>query len=132
MLLKDEGVSWESSLRQYEIDVKTILGNVILSAGAISYYGPLSGVFRQELYEEWHKYVVDNKILINPFNEFNIIEVLGDRLEIRDWQNCGLPTDQVSTENAIFSLNAIKWPLMIDPQLQAKNWLKSYYAVQEE
>lgn len=132
VLLKDEGVRWEASLKQYEIDVKTILGNILLSAGAISYFGPLSGKYRKELYVEWHQYVVENKILISPFEEFNLIEVIGDRLEIRDWFNCGLPTDQVSTENAIFAMNGFKWPMMIDPQLQAKKWLKSYLTSTDE
>lgn len=37
----------------------------------------------------------------------------------------GLPIDTFSSENAIISLNANRWPLMIDPQTQANKWIKN-------
>ncbi len=36
----------------------------------------------------------------------------------------GLPIDSYSTENALIALNSIRWPLMIDPQNQANQWIK--------
>lgn len=50
---------------------------------------------------------------------------MGDAILIRDWQNLGLPTDNVSIENAIISMNGKRWPLMIDPQQQANKWIKN-------
>ena len=37
---------------------------------------------------------------------------------IAQWNNDNLPSDRMSTENATILLNAERWPLMIDPQLQ--------------
>lgn len=37
----------------------------------------------------------------------------------------GLPVDSFSIENGIMIENALKWPLMIDPQGQANRWIKN-------
>lgn len=56
---------------------------------------------------------------------FSLITTLGDAVKIRDWQIFGLPIDSFSIENAIISINASRWPLMIDPQTQANKWIKN-------
>jgi dynein heavy chain len=35
---------------------------------------------------------------------------------IQQWNKTGLPFDAFSIENGIILSNAIKWPLLIDPQ----------------
>ncbi|KAL5497489.1 hypothetical protein EMCRGX_G013964 [Ephydatia muelleri] len=51
--------------------------------------------------------------------------VLADPYEIRQWNECGLPRDNVSTENAVLVTRGRRWPLMIDPQEQADRWIRS-------
>eukprot|EP00731_Ephydatia_muelleri_P009184 Em0004g1522a len=51
--------------------------------------------------------------------------VLADPYEIRQWNECGLPWDNVSTENAVLVTRGRRWPLMIDPQEQADRWIRS-------
>lgn len=46
---------------------------------------------------------------------FSLIRTLGDPMQLRDWMISGLPSDQVSQENAIFASQGYRWPLMIDP-----------------
>jgi hypothetical protein len=48
--------------------------------------------------------------------------------QVREWQINGLPTDRVSTDNAILVTRGKRWPLMIDPQEQAKKWIKNMEA----
>jgi dynein heavy chain len=50
--------------------------------------------------------------------------VLGDPVKIRAWNIDGLPSDNFSIENAIIIQKSRRWPLMIDPQLQANKWIK--------
>lgn len=45
------------------------------------------------------------------------LELLCDDATIAAWHNEGLPNDRMSTENATILTNAVRWPLMIDPQL---------------
>jgi dynein heavy chain len=56
---------------------------------------------------------------------------LGDPLEITDWINFGLPKDSFSIDNAVMIKKSKKNILMIDPQLQASKWLKSYKKVED-
>lgn len=51
--------------------------------------------------------------------------MLADPYEIRQWNECGLPWDNVSTENAVLVTRGRRWPLMIDPQEQADRWIRS-------
>jgi len=74
---------------------------------------------------KWKKEVIENDIPVSQ--NFSTGKTLCDPLTIRDWQLYGLPADLVSCENAIYSLYGNRWPLMIDPQLQAKKWIKNYY-----
>jgi len=43
---------------------------------------------------------------------------------VRSWQLVGLPSDSLSTQNAIMMDTARRWPLLIDPQGQANRYIK--------
>lgn len=60
----------------------------------------------------------------DPTEEFNLAENLSDPIQIRDWNAAGLPEDSLSIDNAIITLSSKRWPLIIDPQMQANKWLK--------
>ena len=49
---------------------------------------------------------------------------MGSPVEVREWQLHGLPADSVSTNSAILVTRGRRWPLMIDPQMQANKWIK--------
>ncbi len=44
---------------------------------------------------------------------------LGEPVKIQMWNICGLPRDDCSIENGIIIDKSRRWPLMIDPQMQA-------------
>ena len=45
------------------------------------------------------------------------LSLLTDDAQIAVWNNEGLPSDRMSTENATILTNSERWPLMIDPQV---------------
>jgi hypothetical protein len=45
-------------------------------------------------------------------------------VQVREWQLAGLPTDAVSTDSALITARAKRWPLLIDPQGQAARWVR--------
>jgi dynein heavy chain, axonemal len=57
---------------------------------------------------------------------FSVVRILADDMTIREWQDAGLPADNLSTENGILIFNAGRWPLIIDPQNQANKFLKRF------
>lgn len=52
---------------------------------------------------------------------------LADSATISEWINQGLPDDRFSKENAALIDKSKRWPLIIDPQLQASKYLKSKF-----
>ena len=46
-------------------------------------------------------------------------------VEFLKWSLKGLPDDQFSKENGVLVTKGRRWPLMIDPQLQANTWVKT-------
>ena len=73
--------------------------------------------------ESWVADCIERKIPISK--DFGIYKVMGNPVEIREWQRAGLPSDKVSTENGILATKGSRWPLFIDPQQQANKWIKT-------
>lgn len=122
-LLGDEGVRWEESLVQLKKDIEVIIGNVFLSAASVSYLGPFTGTYRKDLITKWLERCCELKI---PCAEdFSLEKVLATPVLIQEWNIAGLPTDSVSVVNGIIAATSQRWPLMIDPQMQAHNWIKN-------
>lgn len=58
-------------------------------------------------------------------NDYKLSHVMCDAVTIRSWQLYLLPTDSVSTDNAILCTLGERWPLLIDPQQQGNRWIKN-------
>lgn len=55
---------------------------------------------------------------------FKLDTFLTNDVEISRWTSEGLPPDELSIENGILTTQASRYPLCIDPQQQALNWVK--------
>ena len=121
--LADERVRWAEIVEGLNDEVYTLIGDVLLSAGAVAYLTPFTATYRQNLTEKWTDLL---KSLELPHSaNCSTLQTLGDPVLIRNWQVDGLPRDALSTENAILIANSRRWPLFIDPQCQANRWVKN-------
>jgi len=121
--LSDEKVRWQGMLESFNRQQMDMLGNMIVNAGTVAYLGAFTKPFRERLLEEWRQELKKYHV---PYTEgTDVYSSLGDPIQIRIWNGFGLPSDKLSMENAIILTNARRWPLMIDPQLQASNWVKN-------
>ncbi|XP_071942686.1 dynein axonemal heavy chain 6-like [Antedon mediterranea] len=121
--LGDEQIRWEESVKDFEMQIGNVAGNVFVAAACVAYYGAFTSSFRQELVDRW---MLRCKELEIPISEdFSLIKILADPFEIRQWNADGLPRDTVSTENAVLVTRGRRWPLMIDPQDQANRWIRN-------
>ena len=59
---------------------------------------------------------------------FNFADVLSDPVTVRTWVVNRLPNDIVSVTNAVSMHASTRWPLCIDPQGQAREWIKQQHA----
>jgi dynein heavy chain len=49
---------------------------------------------------------------------------MASEVELTNWESEGLSADTQSAENGILTLKSTRYPLCIDPQMQAVKWLK--------
>lgn len=116
--LASEGVRWRATMVELAEQKINLIGDTFLSCACVSYYGPFTGQYRDTLVEGWLSGATELGIPCSP--AYSLIRTLGDPVQVREWQNCGLPSDAVSTNNAILVTKGRRWPLMIDPQMQVR------------
>lgn len=121
--LGGEETRWKSTVAQLNLDFLNLTGDVLVSAGTISYLGAFTAEFRDDLVNTWRNALIQLEI---PHTEgCDITQTLNDPVKLRAWQIAGLPTDTVSTQNGIAMARSRRWPLLIDPQGQANRFIKN-------
>ena len=120
--LSSEGVRWKENLGNFRSQRIDLIGDTLLSCAAISYYGPFTGTYRDVLFADWTE--LARSLDLPTSDAPTLLDTVGDPVQVREWQTQLLPTDEVSTNNAILVMQGQRWPLMIDPQAQANRWLR--------
>uniref|UniRef100_A0A7N6BU42 AAA+ ATPase domain-containing protein n=1 Tax=Anabas testudineus TaxID=64144 RepID=A0A7N6BU42_ANATE len=121
--LSSENERWTQDLEELKQRRVRLLGDCLISAAFLSYEGAFSWDFRNVMvYQVWVKNVQERGIpLSHPFKVENL---LTDEVEISRWGSEGLPPDELSVQNGILTTRGSRFPLCIDPQQQALNWIK--------
>jgi len=121
--LAGEYTRWQASIEVYKVSIRNLVGDALVAAGFLSYAGPFDSKYRSVLVSGWLKEVKTNKL---PFSDdFDFANFLANPTDVRDWNIQGLPKDDFSTENGVIVTRGNRWPLMIDPQAQANQWVKN-------
>eukprot|EP00913_Durusdinium_trenchii_P020057 g18849.t2 len=120
--LGGEKTRWMDSSKRLGEQYTNLTGDVLIGSGIIAYLGTFTGRYRVDTVRSWVQLMKDNQL--PSAQEFSLRSVLGDEVQIRQWVIDKLPNDQVSVENAIIIQRSRRWPLMIDPQLQANQWIR--------
>uniref|UniRef100_A0A7S0EN91 Uncharacterized protein n=1 Tax=Hanusia phi TaxID=3032 RepID=A0A7S0EN91_9CRYP len=121
--LGGEKLRWVATVEQLSKDFACIVGDVLVGAGTVAYLGAFTGDYRGSMVQEWNELLIQNSI--QHTENCTIHTSLSDPVSIRAWQIAGLPSDPLSTENALIMQKARRWPLMIDPETQANSWVKN-------
>lgn len=121
--LKDERKRWEHDANNFASLKSRLVGDVAKACAFVSYCGPFNAEFRQILLDEYfHKDLTERAI---PCSEdLALTSFLVDDATVGEWNLQGLPSDDLSVQNAIMVTRSTRYPLMIDPQGQAMSWIK--------
>ena len=132
--LSSENIRWGKSVGDLKTQAAMLPGDVLLVSSFIAYLGCFTKQYRIELLEKkWLPFLkqLNNRMKPIPLSVdlvgCDVLGLLTDDATIAGWNNEGLPSDAMSTENATILTQSIKWPLMIDPQLQGIKWIKNKY-----
>ncbi|XP_065217396.1 dynein beta chain, ciliary [Planococcus citri] len=126
--LGSENVRWTEAVASYMQQGTTLPGDILLVTAFVSYAGCFTKQYRLDLLLKM--WLPNLKILEPPIpttDGLDPLSLLTDDAQIAVWNNEGLPSDRMSTENATILTNSERWPLMIDPQLQGVKWIKQKY-----
>ncbi|KAG9262045.1 dynein heavy chain 10, axonemal [Astyanax mexicanus] len=121
--LGSENQRWTEDLEELKKKRVRLLGDCLISAAFLSYEGAFNWDFRNKMvYEAWQKDVLERGIPLSQ--PFRIESLLTDEVEISRWGSESLPPDELSVQNGILTTRASRFPMCIDPQQQALNWIK--------
>jgi len=122
--LGSERVRWTADLQSQAETKKKLVGDCLVGAGFLSYTGPFSFDFRHRMVvDHWLGDVTDRNIPMT--SPFKLEDLLTSDVEVALWAGQGLPSDELSVQNGILTTRASRFPLCIDPQMQAVHWIKS-------
>lgn len=114
---------WTEDLEELKRQRVRLLGDCLLASAFLSYLGAFTWDFRRDMLRgEWEKDVLNRNIPVSQ--PFKLDTFLTNDVEISRWTSEGLPPDELSIENGILTTQASRYPLCIDPQQQALNWIK--------
>ena len=125
-LLADEGVRWTENVTVLAGDINNLTGDVLLAAACVSYFGAFTGEYRAQLVRQW--LATTKSVGIPVSDSYSLVSTLAEPVQVRSWLMQGLPSDSVSVDNAVLVTRGERWPLVIDPQEQAKKWIKGMEA----
>jgi dynein heavy chain 1 len=119
--LSSERARWEAGSRTFDVEMSTIVGDVLLSAAFLAYGGFFDQHYREVMWQEWISHMTEANIKFKP--ELSFTEYLSTADDRLNWQSKGLPSDNLFTENAIMLKRFSRYPLIIDPTGQATTFL---------
>ena len=121
--LGSEQVRWSADMEKFKIDKVKLVGDCLSASSFLSYSGPFNFVLRQKMiFGHWKKDLQEKEIPNN--DDFKLETFLTDEVEVSRWASEGLPSDELSIQNGILTNFSSRWPLCIDPQMQAVTWIK--------
>ncbi|KAM6498345.1 dynein heavy chain protein 1 [Amanita muscaria] len=123
--LSSERGRWEAGSRTFDVEMSTIVGDVLLSAAFLAYGGFFDQHYREVMWQEWGSHLTEANIKFKP--EISFTEYLSTADDRLSWQSKSLPSDNLTTENAIMLKRFNRYPLIIDPTGQATSFLLNEY-----
>ncbi|KAI8922930.1 hypothetical protein BC831DRAFT_55734 [Entophlyctis helioformis] len=121
--LGSERIRWAKDLQLLKEQRVQLLGDCLVVSGFLSYTGAFNWELRNELiYKHWTTDLASKNVPIGP--GFRVEKILVTDVELSKWAQEGLPADELSIQNGILTTKASRFPLCIDPQQQALNWIK--------
>ncbi|CAF3644553.1 unnamed protein product [Adineta steineri] len=117
--LEGEFYRWSSQVNDLNEQLKALPKLSLLSAGFITYLASQSEDKRIDYMSKW-------KQILKVDDKFDVRKFLSTESEQLVWKSQGLPSDDLSMENAIVILRSQLCPFLVDPSSRATDWLKTH------
>ena len=127
--LSGEKTRWTQQDQDFADAMKYIIGDSLLAACFLAYAGYFNQTYRDGFQTSWTRHLEQANIEYS--RGLSVPDYLGSpEMQLR-WEQNGLPTDDLCSENAIMIERGIRYPLVIDPAGQAKSFLLNQFKDQK-
>ncbi|XP_069747277.1 cytoplasmic dynein 2 heavy chain 1 isoform X4 [Narcine bancroftii] len=116
--LDGEHIRWIAQVAEITEELNTLPKRAQLAAAFITYLSAAPEDQRKAILEEWMK--------SSGLQKFDLRRFLCTESEQLIWKSEGLPSDDLSIENALVILQSKVCPFLIDPSSCATEWLKHH------
>lgn len=120
--LAGERQRWNDDCNMFQEMKRKLVGDCALACAFVSYCGPFNEAYRSKLIQYFVEDCLARKIPVT--DNLALTKFLTDEATVAEWNNQGLPKDDLSIQNGILVTSASRFPLLIDPQAQAIAWIK--------
>ncbi|GAM24388.1 hypothetical protein SAMD00019534_075630 [Acytostelium subglobosum LB1] len=124
--LSSERSRWELQSENFQTQMSTVVGDVVLASAFLAYIGFFDQHFRADLMQKWMHRLESVGIKFKA--ELSVPDFLARPEERLAWHANSLPADDLCIENAIMLKRFNRYPLVIDPSGQAMEFLMNQYA----
>ncbi|KAM9317805.1 cytoplasmic dynein 2 heavy chain 1 [Pholidichthys leucotaenia] len=116
--LDGEHTRWNAQMSEIKNELDTLPVRNLLAAAFITYLSAASEDHRRHCLETW--------MTQSGLQKFDLRSFLCSESEQLIWKSQGLPSDDLSMENALVILQSVACPFLIDPSSRATEWLRTH------
>ncbi|KAJ4680103.1 dynein heavy chain [Exophiala dermatitidis] len=120
--LSSERVRWEAASKSFEIQIQTLVGDVVIASAFLAYAGLYDQQFRKTMVDDWLHHMSQSGISCKT--DGSVLGYLSSADERLQWQRHSLPADDLCMENAIMLKRFNRYPLIIDPPGRVTEFLR--------
>ncbi|XP_053095782.1 cytoplasmic dynein 2 heavy chain 1 isoform X3 [Pangasianodon hypophthalmus] len=120
--LDGEHTRWSTQVDEISEELKTLPKRVQLAAAFITYLSATPEDQRRATLHSWMEHA--------ELQKFDLRHFLCSESEQLIWKSEGLPSDDLSMENALVILQSVACPFLIDPSSRATEWLRTHLKAQ--
>ena len=124
--LEQEKDRWNRTSEAFDRQMSTLIGDALLAGAFLTYCGAFDHRMRRELLAEWSLALDSLHVPSQP--DLNIVSFLTQPSEQLQWSSCGLPNDELTTQNAMLLARFNRYPLIVDPSGQATAFILSKFS----
>nr|CAB3240329.1 cytoplasmic dynein 2 heavy chain 1-like [Phallusia mammillata] len=114
--LGDEHLRWNEQVKSLTVELQSLPACSQLAAAFITYLPSAPEDVRKDMLREWME--------MTQLKHFDLRRFLSTESEQLCWKGEGLPSDELSMENALIILQSSLKPFLVDPSSRATEWLK--------
>lgn len=122
--LSGEQGRWEEQVGSLGESLKVLPKHALIAAGFNTYLAGYAEDLRRKKCGEWMKKC--------GVTDFNFMMFMSTESQFLQWKAEGLPSDQLSMQNALCMFNSVQTPFLIDPNSTAVSWLKTNMTAEDK